>query len=81
MLVDLALVEPQLARFEVDRYLGWPGQALAFKVGARLWREARTARAVVQGDAFSLREFHTEALRLGPMGLEPLRDQLLGRGA
>jgi len=79
MLIDLALVEPHLAGFEVDRYLGWPGQALAFKVGARLWRDARAARAAEDGDAFSLREFHRDALGLGPMGLEPLRAQLLGR--
>jgi uncharacterized protein (DUF885 family) len=77
MLVDLALVEPHLAEFEVDRYLGWPGQALAFKVGARLWAEARDARAAADGDAFSLREFHRAALGLGPMGLEPLRSLLL----
>lgn len=78
MLVDLALVEPHLAGFEVDRYLGWPGQALAFKVGARLWNEARQARAAVAGGAFSLRDFHRDALALGPMGLEPLRARLLG---
>ncbi len=78
MLVDLALVEPHLAGFEVDRYLGWPGQALAFKVGARLWSDAREARAAAAGDAFSLRAFHRDALALGPMGLEPLRAQLLG---
>lgn len=78
MLIDLALVEPHLAGFEVDRYLGWPGQALAFKVGARLWQEARAARAAADGDAFSLREFHRAALGLGPMGLEPLRARLLG---
>ncbi|HYI51796.1 MAG TPA: DUF885 domain-containing protein [Microbacterium sp.] len=77
MLVDLALVEPHLAEFEVDRYLGWPGQALAFKVGARLWNDARDARAAADGDAFSLREFHRAALGLGPMGLEPLRSLLL----
>jgi uncharacterized protein (DUF885 family) len=77
MLVDLALVEPHLAEFEVDRYLGWPGQALAFKVGARLWNDAREARAAADGDAFSLREFHRAALGLGPMGLEPLRSLLL----
>jgi len=77
MLVDLALVEPHLAGFEVDRYLGWPGQALAFKVGARLWNEARAARAAQLGDDFSLRDFHREALGLGPMGLEPLRAALL----
>lgn len=81
MLVDLALVEPHLAGFEVDRYLGWPGQALAFKVGARLWNEAREARATADGDAFSLREFHRAALSLGPMGLEPLRARLLGESA
>jgi uncharacterized protein (DUF885 family) len=77
MLVDLALVEPHLAGFEVDRYLGWPGQALAFKVGARLWQEARRARAEQLGSVFVLRDFHREALGLGPMGLEPLRAALL----
>jgi uncharacterized protein (DUF885 family) len=78
MLVDFALVEPHLAGFEVDRYLGWPGQALTFKVGSRLWNEARAARAAADGPSFSLREFHRAALSLGPMGLEPLRAQLLG---
>ena len=77
MLVDFALVEPTLAGFEVDRYLGWPGQALAFKIGARLWNEARAERAAHLGDAFSLREFHREALGLGPMGLTPLRSLLM----
>ncbi|MBD3940320.1 DUF885 domain-containing protein [Microbacterium sp. NEAU-LLC] len=73
LLVDLALVEPALAGFEVDRYLGWPGQALAFKVGARLWNDARAEHRERLGEAFSLREFHRDALALGPMGLEPLR--------
>lgn len=76
MLVDFALVEPALAGFEVDRYLGWPGQALAFKVGARLWREARGAREARLGARFSLRAFHRDALALGPMGLDPLRELL-----
>ncbi|MET0673970.1 MAG: DUF885 domain-containing protein [Microbacterium pygmaeum] len=79
MLVDLALVDPSLAGFEVDRYLGWPGQALAFKVGARLWHEARTTRQAAEGESFSLREFHRAALGLGPMGLDPLRELLLSR--
>ncbi|WP_228484725.1 DUF885 domain-containing protein [Microbacterium cremeum] len=79
LLVELALVEPALAGFEVDRYLGWPGQALAFKVGARLWLEARAARERRLGGAFSLRDFHRDALALGPMGLDPLRSLLNGR--
>ena len=64
------------ARFEVDRYLGWPAQALAFRVGARLWRQVR-AEAERAPD-FDLKDFHMRALRLGPMGLAPLRMLLTG---
>lgn len=74
MLHEVAAVDPQTARFEVDRYLGWPGQALAFAVGARLWRQARTEAE--QRPGFDMRDFHTRALALGPMGLGPLRTAL-----
>ncbi|RIQ34167.1 DUF885 domain-containing protein [Jiangella rhizosphaerae] len=76
LLTDVARVDPQTAAFEVDRYLGWPGQALAFRVGARLWREARAAASARAGAAFDLRRFHADALRLGPVGLGPLRTLL-----
>ncbi|GAB2621261.1 DUF885 domain-containing protein [Pseudactinotalea suaedae] len=76
MLHEVAEVDPQTARFEVDRYLGWPGQALAFAVGARLWRQARAEVELRQGAEFDLRAFHTHALGLGPMGLGPLRAAL-----
>ena len=79
MLVDLALVEPHLAGFEVDRYLGWPGQALAFKVGARLWNEARAARAAADGDAFSLRDSTAMRWVSARWGSSRCRAQLLGR--
>ncbi|WP_368498659.1 DUF885 domain-containing protein [Herbiconiux sp. A18JL235] len=72
-LVELALVDPRTAGFEVDRYLGWPGQALAFKVGAKLWLDAR-ADAEARGIPAS--HFHRSALGLGPMGLGPLRELL-----
>lgn len=77
-LVDTAGVDPRSARFEVDRYLGWPAQALAFRVGARLWAETFAAAKVRQGNAFDPRRFHTETLRRGPMGLGPMRDLVLG---
>ncbi|HEX5594488.1 MAG TPA: DUF885 domain-containing protein [Micromonosporaceae bacterium] len=64
------------ARFEVDRYLGWPGQALAFKAGARLWQQARREAELRDGAGFDRKLFHTAALRLGPMGLDPLRATL-----
>jgi uncharacterized protein (DUF885 family) len=76
-LEDYAMVEPDLARFEVDRYLGYPGQALAFKVGAKLWSEAREAWRARRGPDARLADFHREALALGPMGLAPLRALLL----
>jgi uncharacterized protein (DUF885 family) len=63
-------------RFEVDRYLGWPGQAPAYKVGERIWLEARDDARRRQGADFDLRRFHADALNLGPLGLDPLRAAL-----
>lgn len=75
-LAEKARLDPVTARFEVTRYLGWPGQALAFKVGERLWLTAREEARQRAGGAFDLKEFHMNALRLGPMGLDPLRRAL-----
>lgn len=72
MLREAAGVDETIARFEVDRYLGWPAQALAFRVGAQLWRQARDAAERRPG--FDLTAFHMHALRLGPLGLGPLRE-------
>ena len=46
--------EPTL-RFELDRYLGWPGQAAAYKVGERIWLEARDGARRRHGADFDLR--------------------------
>ncbi|HEY1134856.1 MAG TPA: DUF885 domain-containing protein, partial [Nocardioides sp.] len=59
-------------RFEVNRYLGWPGQAPSYKVGERIWLEAREAARARHGDAFDLKAFHRAALDLGSLGLDPL---------
>ncbi|MCU1680767.1 MAG: hypothetical protein JWQ81_1506 [Amycolatopsis sp.] len=61
---------------EIDRYLGWPGQAPAYKLGERLWLSAREEVRQRQGDSFDIKDFHTRALQLGGMGLDTLRDQL-----
>ncbi|GAA3660494.1 DUF885 domain-containing protein [Nocardioides ginsengisoli] len=63
-------------RFEVNRYLGWPGQAPSYKVGERIWLEARTAAQARHGSAFDLKAFHTAALDLGSLGLDPLQAAL-----
>jgi uncharacterized protein (DUF885 family) len=61
---------------EIDRYLGWPGQAPAYKIGERLWLAAREDARRRQGDSFDIKDFHTRALRMGGMGLDTLRKQL-----
>ncbi|MGB9034825.1 MAG: DUF885 domain-containing protein [Paeniglutamicibacter sp.] len=63
--------------FEFTRYLGWPGQAPAYKVGQRLWEQIRDERAARAGDRFDLKAFHTQALGLGSVGLDTLRRALL----
>jgi uncharacterized protein (DUF885 family) len=63
-------------RSEVDRYLGWPGQAISYKVGERVWLEARDDARRRHGAAFDLKAFHSHALDLGGMGLGPLREEL-----
>ena len=68
----------EFVRFELDRYLGWPGQAPSYKVGQRLWEQARDETAAREGDEFSLKAFHSRALDLGSVGLDVLREALAG---
>ncbi|MGH3621818.1 MAG: DUF885 domain-containing protein, partial [Sciscionella sp.] len=63
-------------RDEIDRYLGWPGQAPSYKLGERVWLAAREDARSRHGSEFSLRKFHTNALRMGGMGLDLLRKRL-----
>jgi uncharacterized protein (DUF885 family) len=63
-------------RFELNRYLGWPGQAPSYKVGERIWLQARDDAKARKGDAFDLKAFHRAALDLGALGLDPLRAAL-----
>ncbi|MWV49820.1 DUF885 family protein [Rathayibacter sp. VKM Ac-2803] len=65
-------------RFEVNRYLGWPGQAPSYKIGQRIWEELRDETAAREGSAFSLSGFHRRALDLGGVGLDTLRASLAG---
>lgn len=69
----------QFVRFELNRYLGWPGQAPAYKIGQRIWEQVRdgaAASAQARGEAFDLREFHARALGMGALPLDVLRGAL-----
>ena len=67
-----------MLRFELDRYLGWPGQAPSYKIGERIWLQLRADAEAAAGAAFDLREFHRDALNLGSVGLDVLRAAVLG---
>jgi uncharacterized protein (DUF885 family) len=69
-------MEDDLRKFEINRYLGWPGQAPSYKVGERIWLQARDDAKARLGDAFDLKAFHRAALDLGSIGLDPLRAAL-----
>jgi uncharacterized protein (DUF885 family) len=65
-------------RFELDRYLGWPGQAPAYKIGERLWLQLRDQVRAREGDAFDIQAFHRRALDIGGVGLDTLSEAILG---
>jgi uncharacterized protein (DUF885 family) len=65
-------------RFELDRYLGWPGQAPSYKIGERLWLQLRDDVRAREGESFDLAAFHRRALDIGSVGLDVLRAAVLG---
>ena len=64
---------------EIVRYLGWPGQAISYKLGERAWLTGRaTAQdaARERGEEFDLKAWHMAALSLGALGLDDLQVEL-----
>lgn len=71
-------MDEKTLRFELDRYLGWPGQAPSYKIGERLWLQLRDQVKEREGEAFDLKAFHRRALDIGGVGLDTLRAAVLG---
>jgi uncharacterized protein (DUF885 family) len=73
MLVNTAMGKHDAAT-EVARYITWPGQACAYKVGERFLRRLRTKAEDSLGDAFDPRDFYDVVLQCGPIPLDTLEE-------
>jgi uncharacterized protein (DUF885 family) len=76
LMVERALIDPVFAQSEIERYLSWPGQAISYKVGERIWMEIREETKTRLGSKFDIKAFHNYALKIGPMGLDSLRAEM-----
>jgi uncharacterized protein (DUF885 family) len=73
---DNSALSPSQIEHEVDRYIGWPGQALAYKIGDNEIRDLRAAAKRRLGRCFDIRRFHDAILEAGPLPLASLRKRI-----
>jgi uncharacterized protein (DUF885 family) len=68
--------DDEFNKSEINRYLGWPAQAISYKLGERVWLSLREDAKREHGANFDLRAWHAYALDLGNLGLDLLKTEL-----
>ena len=69
-------INDALAQTEADRYIAWPGQALAYKMGQLTILKLRDEAKTQLGEKFDLKAFHDEILNGGAMPLDLLQERV-----
>ncbi|MEY2574516.1 MAG: hypothetical protein QOF80_3, partial [Verrucomicrobiota bacterium] len=69
-------VNDAVAQTETDRYIAWPGQALAYKMGQLMIRKLRDEAKAQLGPKFDIKAFHDEILDGGAMPLDLLQERV-----
>lgn len=73
MLDTYAAQDHAISVSEMNRYLGWPGQAISYKVGQQAIRDLRAEEERRLGAAYDQKQFHSRLLEVGAVGLDVLR--------
>jgi uncharacterized protein (DUF885 family) len=76
MLERYASLDHDYAVSEMNRYLGWPGQAISYKVGQQVIRDLREEERVRRGADFDQKAFHATLLEAGAVGLDLLTEHV-----